>query len=72
MQVKSRATPAQFNDYLARMAAMDGVDRMFFVWHTGDVGEAPDLGNVTLVGPAQLARMVLDAGLATWLRKKVT
>lgn len=72
VQVKSRATPAQLNDYLGRMAEMDGVHRMFFVWHTGDVGAAPAQDQVTLVGPAQLARMVLDAGLATWLRQKVS
>lgn len=72
VQVKSRATPAQFNDYLERMDQMDGVHRMFFVWHTGDVGVAPDHERVTLIGPARLARMVLDAGLATWLRQKVS
>lgn len=72
VQVKSRATPAQLNDYLERMMQMDGVHRMFFVWHTGDVGTAPEQGRVTLVGPDRLARMVLDAGLATWLRQKVS
>lgn len=72
VQVKSQATPAQLADYVGRMAEMDGVHRMFFVWHTGDVGPAPDHGRVTLVGPDQLARMVLDAGLATWLRQKVS
>lgn len=72
VQVKSRATPAQLNDYVERMERMDGIHRMFFVWHTGDVGAAPEHGRVTLVGPDQLARMVLDAGLATWLRKKVS
>ena len=72
VQVKSRATPAQLNDYVGRMAEMDGVHRMFFVWHTGDVGAAPEQGRVTLVDPDRLARMVLDAGLATWLRQKVS
>ena len=72
VQVKSRATPVQLNDYVARMAQMDDVHRMFFVWHTGDVGAAPEYGGVTLIGPDQLARMVLDAGLATWLRQKVS
>lgn len=72
VQVKSRATPAQLNNYVERMAQMDGVHRMFFVWHTGDVGAAPEHGMVTLIGPGKLARMVLDAGLATWLRQKVS
>lgn len=51
---------------------MDGVQRMFFMWQTGDVGIAPDHGRVTLIGPAKLAVMALDAGLATWLRRKVS
>lgn len=72
VQVKSRATPEQLNDYVERMAQMEGVDRMFFVWHTGGVGAAPARGRITLIGPAQLAQMVLDAGLATWLRQKVS
>ena len=72
VQVKSRATPTQLNDYVVRMAKMDGVQRMFFVWHTGDVGVVPDPGRVTLIGPTKLALMVLDAGLATWLRRKVS
>jgi len=72
VQVKSRATPGRLNDYVERMAEMDGVHRMFFVWHTGDVGAAPEHGRVTLIGPAKLSRMVLDAGLATWLRLKVS
>lgn len=72
VQVKSRASPAQFDDYVARMNEMDGVHRMFFVWHTGKVGAAPEHGRVTLIGPATLARMILDSGLATWLRQKVS
>jgi len=72
VQVKSRATPAQLNNYVERMAQMDGVHRRHFVWHTGDVGAAPEHGMVTLIGPGKLARMVLDAGLATWLRQKVS
>ena len=35
-------------------------------------GQAPQHGRVALIDPAQLARMVLDAGLATWLRLKVS
>lgn len=71
VQLKSHATPAQLINDVERMAEMDGVHRMFFVWHTGDVGAAPKDSRVTLIGPAQLASMLLDAGLATWLRKKV-
>ena len=49
----------------------DAYDKMFFVWHTDDVGEIDD-SNVVLIGPDRLARMVFDAGLASWLREKVS
>jgi hypothetical protein len=47
---------------------------MFFVWHSGDVGDIADAenANVTLLGPEVLARMVFDAGLTSWLRDKVS
>jgi hypothetical protein len=44
---------------------------MFFVWHTGDVTDN-DVEDITLVGPDRLARMVLDAGLSSWVREKVS
>lgn len=72
VQVKSHATRQQLLDYVQRMNQMVGVDRMFFVWHTGHVGDAQVHGRVTLIDPTKLARMVLDAGLATWLRNKVS
>jgi hypothetical protein len=72
VQVKSHATPDQLADYVERMDQMVGVDRMFFVWHTGYVGDAQIHERITLIDPAKLARMVLDAGLATWLRQKVS
>ena len=45
---------------------------MFFVWHTGKITPADALDRITLVGPERLAKMVLDAGLASWLRGKVS
>ena len=71
VQVKSRATPAELQDYAERMQEMEGVSRMFFVWHTGDPGSVVDPGRVTLIGPDDLAWMVLEAGLGRWLRMKV-
>lgn len=68
IQVKSSTTQADFSAYEQAMERM-GVERMFFAYHTGTVhSEAP---RITLLGPQRLARMVIDAGLVSWLMKKV-
>jgi len=72
IQVKSQASPATLKDYSERLDAMDTYDRMFFVWHSGTVPTKTDESNITLVGPDRLARMVLEAGLTSWLREKVS
>lgn len=72
IQVKSSAGKADLKDYLERLKNAGGAyDRMFFVWHSGDVGENGE-SSVVLVGPDRLARMVFDAGLTSWLREKVS
>lgn len=74
VQVKSAASKTELADYLGRLKEAALYDKMFFVWHTGDVGEIveADKANVALIGPSQLARMVFDAGLTSWLRDKVS
>lgn len=74
VQVKSVASKAEVTDYLARLRETTLFDKMFFVWHTGEVGEIPeaDKANVLLIGPTILARMVFEAGLTSWLRDKVS
>jgi hypothetical protein len=71
VQIKSSARKQDLNDYLERFKNSDAYDKMFFVWHSGDVGESDDT-NVVLIGPDRLARMVFDAGLTSWLREKVS
>jgi hypothetical protein len=46
-------------------------DRLFLVWHSGDVGEVEET-NVSTIGPSRLSRMILDSGLSSWLLKKVS
>jgi len=72
VQVKSQATSATLNDYVARLAQAEAYDRMFLVWHTGDLAEEGGPAGVILLGPRRLSRMVLDAGLSSWLREKVS
>ena len=71
VQIKATAAKKDFDEYLVRLKDSGSYDRMFFVWHSGDVGEVNE-SNVVLVGPDRLARMVFDAGLTTWLREKVS
>lgn len=72
VQVKSQATPTALDEYLARFELTGAYDRMFFVWHTGELPEENRPTDVILLGPQKLARMVLDAGLSSWLREKVS
>lgn len=72
VQVKSNARSSDLDDYVARFDKSELYDRMFFVWHSGAIDESNAIDDVTLVGPEQLSRMVLDAGLSSWLREKVS
>jgi len=71
VQIKSSAGKRDLAEYLDRLKGSQAYDRMFFVWHSGDLGEVEE-NNVALIGPDRLARMVFDAGLTSWLRKKVS
>jgi hypothetical protein len=72
VQVKSKTGNVDLKDYVALFEGMQGYDRMFFIWHSGSVRmDAPPPG-VTLIGPEALARTVLDAGLYSWLKARVS
>jgi hypothetical protein len=71
VQIKSSAGKKDLAHYLGSLKDSVIYDRMFFVWHTGDVGDV-DEPDVDLIGPDLLARMVFDAGLTSWLREKVS
>jgi len=70
VQVKSKANQAEFDKYVVHFEALDAYDRMFFVYHSGHA--ETDDERVTVIGPDKLAEMVVDAGLATWLVRKVS
>jgi hypothetical protein len=72
VQVKAQTQESNFQEYSDRFAATDAYDKMFFVWHTGEVRTDDETGNISLIGPDRLAQMVLDAGLTSWLREKVS
>ena len=72
VQIKSQANLTSLLDYTNRFNDADIYNRMFFVWHSGNIGENASAAAVTLVGPDRLSQMVLDAGLFSWLRDKVS
>ncbi|HDU9810591.1 TPA: hypothetical protein RHH36_002386 [Klebsiella pneumoniae] len=72
VQVKSVAEQSVFSDYLSRFQTSDSYDRMFFVWHHGTLSEDLRAEGVTMIGPTRLAELILDTGLARWLRNKVS
>jgi hypothetical protein len=70
VQVKSNTCSAEAADYVAKLDEYGVYDRMFYVFHSGTV-EAED-ERVTLIGPSKLAEMVVEAGLVSWLIRKVS
>ena len=70
VQVKSKTDQGQLDDYLGRFAERDDA-RMFYVYHTSKTALTCADDRVILVGPARLAKMVMDTGLFDWLLKKV-
>ncbi|MDP2443764.1 hypothetical protein [Rhodoferax sp.] len=77
VQVKSRATPAIWNDYRERYADMRGFSRFYFVTHSPNVAlqkealNAEDK-NYILWGVEQLALQAARCGLTGWLLDKAS
>ena len=70
VQVKSHTTSAQLAEYVGKFKELGPYDRMFYVFHSGEA--RTDAEDVTVIGPEELAELVMDAGLASWLIRKVT
>jgi hypothetical protein len=69
VQVKCETTSHELAKYVARID--DGpYAKMFYVFHSGTA--KTDDARVTVIGPEQLADLVLDAGLVGWLIRKVS
>lgn len=72
IQVKGEADSSTLQDYIHRFTSYEKYNRMFFAWHTGSIDVPTDASDVVLLDRSRLARMTLDAGLAAWLRDKVS
>jgi hypothetical protein len=68
VQVKSKTTSAELAKYVDQLE--DQYTRMFYVFHSGEA-ETTDR-RVTVIGPQNLAKLVVDAGLVNWLIHKVS
>jgi hypothetical protein len=73
VQVKSRTTSKELAEYVAKLGdRADLYSRMFYVYHTGHPSLSKEATGVTLIGPEQLAELVVEAGLAGWVIEKVS
>lgn len=70
VQVKSKTTSAELAEYVGKLDELGPYDRMFYVYHSGTANT--DDERVIVVGPERLAELVLDAGLANWIIRKVS
>jgi hypothetical protein len=72
VQIKSKADSQTFQEYRSRFEHANIYARMFLVWHTGTLESNKVSDAITLISPDRLSKMVIDAGLSSWLREKVS
>ena len=70
VQVKAKTTSAELAEHVGKIDEFSPDYRMFYVYHSGDARTEDD--RVIVIGPEKLSEMVLDAGLANWLIRKVS
>lgn len=69
VQVKSQTNQAQLEEYLDHLNDRDE-DKMFYAYHTAKGRVTTQDPRAILLGPQELAPMVLEAGLFDWLLKR--
>jgi hypothetical protein len=70
VQVKSKTTSKELAEYVGKLDELDQYDWMFYVYHTGEAATHDD--RVVVLSPDKLADLVVDAGLVSWLIRKVS
>jgi hypothetical protein len=70
IQVKSQTSNAELATYTEKLDALP-YGRLFYVYHSGTVAPIADR-RVVIIGPEQVAELVVDAGLVGWLIDKVS
>jgi hypothetical protein len=70
VQVKSKTTSRDLEDYIQRFDESGLFMRLFYVYHSGEAHT--DDERVTVIGPEKLPELIEDAGLVGWLIRKVS
>jgi hypothetical protein len=70
IQVKSETGKDELATYAEKLDALP-YGRLFYIYHTGKVGQSTD-PRVVIIGPEKVAELVVDAGLVGWLIDKVS
>jgi hypothetical protein len=68
--VKAKTTSGELAEYASKFDELGPYDLMFYVYHSGEA--KTDDKDVIVIDPPKLAELVLDAGLANWLIRKVS
>jgi hypothetical protein len=71
VQLKSTTNSKQLASYIEKLDDFDSYNRMFYVFHTGNVADPGD-DRVSVIGPAELAQLVVESGLIGWLIQKTS
>jgi len=74
VQVKSQASLKTYLEYKASFEGMNQYDEMYFVVHSpsADLVKHEEASRINLVTVDRLAKLVISAGLTTWLLRKVS
>ncbi|RDY67715.1 hypothetical protein DX912_07265 [Lysobacter soli] len=71
VQIKCQTTQGELDAYAKDFANKDTYDRLFYVYHTGQIEHSFSEAGVTLFGAGDVARMVLEGGLVDWVIDRV-
>ncbi|HVC46473.1 MAG TPA: restriction endonuclease [Terracidiphilus sp.] len=71
VQVKSKLDQSTGDKITSDLNEASGGARVFIAYHTGFVQPSVDQDNVTVIGPAEIAKHCVDLGLTTWVMAKV-
>jgi hypothetical protein len=72
VQIKSRSNSNEVRDYIDELKRTKTHNRLFFVAHSfdGKMSHPKSSNSVKVIGPNELAKLVVSAGLADWLITK--
>lgn len=74
VQVKSKSTREELDEYISKYQDMEEFDEMFFVVHTNEKPFVDwiNTNDIKVWGVSEIAKLVVDSGLTSWLIKKTT